>query len=58
MAFASQTRWGENPTSQSLRRGLCQGLTGRRTGPRQSVAAAGLGAPNVSFCRENHPRRI
>ena len=43
-ANGTQDRWGENPTSQGLRRGPSQGVTRHRTGPRQSVAAAGLGA--------------
>jgi hypothetical protein len=39
-------RWGENPTSQGLRRGqIFEAGQKRRPGPRQSVAAAGLGAP-------------
>src|SRR5580704_5843328 len=36
-------RWGEDPTSQSLRRGKSQGMTRLSAGPRQSEAAAGLG---------------
>jgi hypothetical protein len=36
-----EDRWGEDPTSQGLRRG-------QLSRPRQSVAAAGLGAPRFS----------
>jgi hypothetical protein len=39
----------KTPTSQSLRRGESQGMTRLRAGPRQSEAAAGLGAPKTSF---------
>ena len=42
-------RWGENPTSQSLRRGLLEGAIHHRTGPRQSEAAAGLGADSGGY---------
>jgi hypothetical protein len=40
---------GENPTSQSLRRRQSRGLIRYTGGPRQSLAAAGLGAAAALF---------
>jgi len=40
---------GENPTSQGLRRGQSYGLIRYAAGPRQSVAAVGLGAARRVF---------